>query len=77
MAAGDIHISVVPSLSTVNDFTVTNAYGGTETLTTRSIGNDPALLALYINEVQAASPAKTLLQVLDGGNRLTLVLKES
>jgi len=61
----------------VNDFTVTNAYGGTETLTTRSIGNDPALLALYINEVQAASPAKTLLQVLDGGNRLTLVLKES
>jgi hypothetical protein len=77
MAAGDIHISVVPSLSTVNPYTVNNAYGGTETLTTKSIGNDPALIELYINQVQAASPAKTLLQVLDGGNRLTLILKES
>ena len=77
MAAGDIHISVVPALSTVNSYTQTNAYGGTETLTTKSIGNDPALLALFINEVQAAAPAKTLFQVLDSGNRLTLVLKEN
>ncbi len=76
MAAGDIHISVVPALSTVSEYTVGNAYGGTKTLNTRSIGNDTTLLSLYINEVQDASPAKTLLQVLDSGNRLTLVLKE-
>ena len=75
MASGDIHISVVPSLSTVNPYTVNNAYGGTETLTTKSIGNDTALLELFINEQQAAKSA-TLLQVLDGGNRLTLILKE-
>ena len=77
MAAGDIYISIVPSLSTVAPYTVTNPYGGTDTLTTRSIGNDPTLLTLYINEVQAATPAKTLLQVLDSGNRLTLVFKVS
>jgi len=77
MAAGDIHISVVPALSTVTPYTVTNPYGGTDTLTTKSIANDPALVAMYINKVQAASPAKTLLQVIDGGNRLTLILKES
>ncbi len=76
MASGDIHISVVPSLSTVASYTRVNPYGGTDTLTTKSISNDPTLLSLYINEQQTAKSA-TLLQVLDSGNRLTLVLKES
>ena len=76
MASGDIHISVVPAVSAVAHFTRVNEYGNSVTETTKSIASDPALLAQYINEVQDASPAKTLIQVLDAHPRLTLVLKE-
>ncbi len=77
MATGDIHISVVPAVSAVARYNRVNEYGNTVSMTTKSIANDQALLAAYINGQQAASPAKTLIQVLDGKNRLTLVLKES
>ncbi len=77
MASGDIHISVVPAASAVAPYTRVNEYGKTVTLREKSIANEPALLAEYINGQQAASPAKTLIQVLDGKNRLVLVLKES
>ena len=76
MASGDIHISVVPAVSAVAPYTRVNEYGKTVTLREKSIASEPALLAEYINS-QLTSPTKTLLQVLDGGNRLTLVLKES
>ena len=76
MASGDIHITVVPAVSTVQPYTYTNSYGNTVTSTERAIGPNPTILSKYINEQQDASPAKTLIQILDGGNRLTLVLKE-
>lgn len=77
MATGDIHISVVPATSaTGTPYTYTNPYGTEITTTERSIASTPSVLAQYINEQQNASPAKTLIQILDGGNRLTLVLKE-
>jgi len=77
MASGDIHITLVPGLSTVGPFTLVNEYGNTVTLTEKPLSSDPTLLAQFINEQQAASPAKTLLQVLDSSGRFTLVLKES
>jgi len=77
MASGDIHITLVPGLSTVGPFTRVNEYGNTVTLTEKPLAGDPTLLAQFINEQQAASPAKTLVQVLDGNGRITLVLKES
>lgn len=76
MATGDIHISVVPSLSVVAPYVGTNSYGNSVTHTTKSIASDPDILALYINEQQASLSA-TLIQVLDGKNRLILVLKEN
>jgi len=76
MATGDIHISVVPSLSVVAPYVETNSYGNSVTYTTKSIASDPDTLALYINEQQASLSA-TLIQVLDGKNRLILVLKEN
>ena len=77
MAAGDIHVKTVPPLSAVAEYTIRNEYGNDVTLSEKSIARDPALLTIYINQQQNASPAKTLLQVLDGGNRLTLIFKES
>lgn len=76
MATGDIHISVVPSLSVVAPYVETNSYGNSVTHTTKSIASDQDILALYINEQQASLSA-TLIQVLDGKNRLILVLKEN
>ena len=76
MASGDIHISIVPALSTVGNYTVTNSYGNEVTLNEKSIAQHPHLLQLYINE-QLTSPTKTLVQILESGNRLTLVMKES
>jgi hypothetical protein len=76
MATGDIHISVVPALSTVASYQLDNAYGNTVTSTTKSIASEPEILSLYINEQQASLSA-TLIQILDGKNRLTLVLKEN
>ena len=76
MAAGDIHISVVPPTSAVAPYTYTNEYGHEVTSTEKSIASNPDMLEIFINGVQDASPAKTLLQILDGRNRLTLVLKE-
>ncbi len=76
MATGDIHISVVPSLSVVAPYVETNSYGNSVTRTTKSIASEPDILAFYINEQQASLSA-TLIQVLDGKNRLTLVLKEN
>lgn len=76
MATGDIHISVVPSLSVVAPYVETNSYGNSVTHTTKSIASDPDILSLYINEQQASLSA-TLIQVLDGKNRLILVLKEN
>ena len=65
MAAGDIHITVVPGLSTVGAFTRVNEYGNTVTLTEKPLAGDSALTAQFINEQQDASPAKTLLQILN------------
>lgn len=76
MATGDIHISVVPALSTVSPYQVDNAYGNTVTATTKSIASESEILSLYINEQQTSLSA-TLIQILDGKNRLTLVLKEN
>ena len=71
MASGDIHISVVPALSTVASYTEVNPYGNTVTQNTKSIASNPAILALYINQQQSAAPATTVLQVIAGGNRLS------
>jgi len=78
MASGDIHVTVVPAVSTVEAYTYTNDYGNTVTSTEKMIAGDPVVLSKYINEQQAATPAKTLLQVLDqAGPRIVLVFKES
>lgn len=77
MASGDIHITLVPGLSTVGAYNRTNEYGHTVSVTEKPLAGNPTLLAQFINEQQAASPSKTLLQVLDGNGRITLVLKES
>ena len=76
MASGDIHITVVPAVSTVAPYPVVNAYGHQGTTNEKSIASNPALLSQFINETQDAAPAKTLIQVLDREKRLTLVLKE-
>ena len=76
MAAGDITVKVVPPLSAVAEYTVRNEYGNEVTLSEKSIARDPALLTIYINEQRAAASAN-LIQVLDGGNRLTLILQEN
>ena len=76
MASGDIHITLVPGLSTTGPYTRINEYGNTVTMTEKPLSSDPTLLAQFINEQQAAIPA-TLLQILDGNGRITLVLKET
>lgn len=76
MAAGDITVKVVPPLSAVAEYTIRNEYGNNVTLSEKSIARDPALLTIYINEQRAAASAN-LIQVLDGGNRLTLILQEN
>ncbi len=76
MASGDITVKVVPPLSAVAQYTVRNEYGNDVTLSEKSIARDPALLTIYINEQRAAT-SSNLIQVLDGGNRLTLILQEN
>ena len=79
MAAGDIHISVVPPTSAVAPYTYTNEYGNTVTSTEKSIAGNPDMLEIYINTTKNAIGASgsTLEQILDGRNRLILVLKEA
>ena len=76
MASGDITVKVVPPLSAVAQYTVRNEDGNDVTLSEKSIARDPALLTIYINEQRAAT-SSNLIQVLDGGNRLTLILQEN
>lgn len=78
MATGDIHITTVPAVSSVTPFTRPNEYGTVTTYTEKSIAADTILLSQFINEQQAAAGGGSeLLQILDGGNRLVLVLKET
>jgi len=76
MAAGDITVKVVPPLSAVAQYTIRNEYGNDVILSEKSIARDPALLTIYINEQRAAT-SSNLIQILDGGNRLTLILSEN
>jgi len=76
MATGDITVKVVPPLSATAEYTIRNEYGNDVTLSEKSIARDPALLTIYINEQRAAT-SSNLIQVLDGGNRLTLILSEN
>ena len=76
MAAGDITVKVVPPLSAVAQYTIRNEYGNDVILSEKSIARDPDLLTIYINEQRAAT-SSNLLQILDGGNRLTLILSEN
>jgi hypothetical protein len=76
MATGDITVKVVPPLSAVAQYTIRNEYGNDVILSEKSIARDPDLLTIYINEQRAAASAN-LLQILDGGNRLTLILSEN
>jgi len=63
MATGDVHITVVPATSS----------DGTSTFTF----NDPGLLEQFINEQQAATPAKTLFDISFRQPRTILTFKES
>ena len=64
MASGDIHVTVTPALSTTT--------GGALS----SIGGNADLFALFINEQQAAEPAKSLFTIMETGPRPVLVFKE-